>query len=104
MSALQSAVDPRSSMRCRSQRWLLGTSAVLVLVFCAMTIVGIRMAHRQAVYAAATRLVPVDLDRYARENAQLTATTAHRVVFFGDSRAAVWIPLPVLPDTEVLVR
>ncbi len=81
---------------------IIAGSMVIVCVLLAAASIG--QAYQSYVSAAAIRLVPIRLDRYAEENSRVGTKKSFRIVFFGDSRIVGWDPKPTFNGAEVLFR
>lgn len=85
-------------------RPVIAVLVMLTIAASAVAAIGAVTLARLYASAAAVRLSPVNLDRYADANARLLPATSPRIVFFGDSRIEQWSPKPDLVGSEEVFR
>jgi lysophospholipase L1-like esterase len=86
-----------------SQRMMVAV-ALVITFSAAISIAALSIARSFYLERQSLRIAPVNIDRFARENAALGPSTVPRVILFGDSRVAYWLPAPSIPGFEIVFR
>jgi lysophospholipase L1-like esterase len=86
--------------------WVSGVLSAGLLLSLAFNFLLYRQSIQSYVELQRLSLDPTSARRFGAENESLAATrpTSKRIIFFGDSRIAMWHPLPSLPGCQLINR